>query len=169
VGRAKHPIGAPNPVDATPEAAHEAGMASEVLPIRGDSPLYAGALRLRHEVFVVEQAVPEDVEVDELDAIAQHFVVLDGGEVFATMRIVPYDGALKVGRVAVRKDLRGAGLGRRLMEEAIRVAGAEGARALVLNAQVAAAAFYRKLGFVEEGPLFDEAGIPHTRMVRRMA
>jgi predicted GNAT family N-acyltransferase len=55
------------------------------------------------------------------------------------------------------------------MEEAIRVAGAEGARALILNAQVTAAAFYRKLGFVEEGPIFDEAGIPHTRMVRRMA
>ncbi|XYI00276.1 GNAT family N-acetyltransferase [Sorangium sp. So ce1128] len=144
-------------------------MAGEIIPIRSDSPLYAGALRLRHEVFVVEQAVPADIEVDELDADAQHYVVLDGAEVVATMRIVPYDGALKVGRVAVRKDLRGAGLGRRLLEEAIRIGAAQGARALVLNAQVAAAPFYRKLGFVEEGPIFDEAGIPHTRMVRVMA
>ncbi|AGP34699.1 hypothetical protein BE04_14350 [Sorangium cellulosum] len=143
-------------------------MAGEILPIRSDSPLYVGALRLRYEVFVVEQAVPADIEVDELDEGAQHFVVLDGDEVVATMRIVPYGDALKVGRVAVRKDLRGTGLGRRLLEEAIRVAAAQGARALVLNAQVAAAPFYRKLGFVEEGPLFDEAGIPHTRMVRRM-
>ncbi|WP_437533910.1 GNAT family N-acetyltransferase [Sorangium sp. So ce726] len=144
-------------------------MAGDVLPIHSDSPLYAGALRLRREVFVVEQSVPEDIEIDELDPVARHFVVLDGGEVVATMRIVPYEGALKVGRVAVRKELRGAGLGRLLMEEAIRVAGAEGARALVLNAQVASAPFYRKLGFVEEGPIFDEAGIPHTKMVRRMA
>ncbi|WP_437735675.1 GNAT family N-acetyltransferase [Sorangium sp. So ce1335] len=144
-------------------------MAGEILPIRSDSPLYAGALRLRHEVFVVEQAVPADIEVDELDAEAQHYVVLGGDEVVATMRIVPYEDALKVGRVAVRKDLRGAGLGRRLLEEAIRIAAAQGARALVLNAQVAAAPFYRKLGFVEEGPIFDEAGIPHTRMVRVMA
>ncbi|WP_437726264.1 GNAT family N-acetyltransferase [Sorangium sp. So ce861] len=143
-------------------------MAGEILPIRSGSPLYAGALRLRYEVFVVEQAVPADIEVDELDEGAQHFVVLDGDEVVATMRIVPYGDALKVGRVAVRKDLRGSGLGRRLLEEAIRVAAAQGARALVLNAQVAAAPFYRKLGFVEEGPIFDEAGIPHTRMVRRM-
>ncbi|KYF82348.1 GNAT family N-acetyltransferase [Sorangium sp. So ce296] len=143
-------------------------MAGEILPIRSDSPLYVGALRLRYEVFVVEQAVPADIEVDELDEGAQHFVVLDGDEVVATMRIVPYGDALKVGRVAVRKDLRGTGLGRRLLEEAIRVAAAQGARALVLNAQVAAAPFYRKLGFVEEGPIFDEAGIPHTRMVRRM-
>ncbi|WP_437939703.1 GNAT family N-acetyltransferase [Sorangium sp. So ce341] len=143
-------------------------MTGEILPIRSDSPHYVGALRLRYEVFVVEQAVPADIEVDELDEGAQHFVVLDGDEVVATMRIVPYGDALKVGRVAVRKDLRGTGLGRRLLEEAIRVAAAQGARALVLNAQVAAAPFYRKLGFVEEGPIFDEAGIPHTRMVRRM-
>lgn len=143
-------------------------MSPEIFPIRSDSPLYAGALRLRHEVFVVEQAVPADIEVDELDEGAQHYVVLEGGEVVATMRIVPYEDALKVGRVAVRKDRRGAGLGRRLLEEAIRIAAAQGARALVLNAQVAAAPFYRKLGFVEEGPIFDEAGIPHTRMVRAM-
>ncbi|WP_438018792.1 GNAT family N-acetyltransferase [Sorangium sp. So ce315] len=145
-------------------------MSTEILPIRSDSPLYAGALRLRHEVFVVEQAVPADIEVDELDEGAQHYVVLEGDEVVATMRIVPCEDedALKVGRVAVRKDLRGAGLGRRLLEEAIRIAAAQGARALVLNAQVGAAPFYRKLGFVEEGPIFDEAGIPHTRMVRGM-
>ncbi|WP_433934509.1 GNAT family N-acetyltransferase [Sorangium cellulosum] len=141
-------------------------MSTEILPIRSDSPLYAGALRLRHEVFVVEQAVPADIEVDELDAGAQHYVVLEGEEVVATMRIVPYMDALKVGRVAVRKDLRGAGLGRRLLEEAIRIGAAQGARALVLDAQVAAAPFYRKLGFIEEGPIFDEAGIPHLRMVR---
>ncbi|WP_437487820.1 GNAT family N-acetyltransferase [Sorangium sp. So ce1014] len=153
--------------------AHESGMAEramarKILPIRSDSPLYAGALRLRYEVFVVEQAVPEDIEVDELDEGAQHFVVLDGDEVVATMRIVPYEGGLKVGRVAVRKDLRGTGLGRRLLEEAIRIGAAQGAPVLVLNAQVVAAPFYRKLGFAEEGPIFDEAGIPHTRMVRRM-
>ncbi|KYF81393.1 hypothetical protein BE11_00610 [Sorangium cellulosum] len=141
-------------------------MSTEILPIRSDSPLYAGALRLRHEVFVVEQAVPADIEVDALDEGAQHHVVLEGEEVVATMRIVPYGDALKVGRVAVRKDLRGAGLGRRLLEEAIRIGEAQGARALVLDAQVVAAPFYRKLGFIEEGPIFDEAGIPHVRMVR---
>ncbi|WP_437962405.1 GNAT family N-acetyltransferase (plasmid) [Sorangium sp. So ce119] len=141
-------------------------MSTDILPIRSDSPLYAGALRLRREVFVVEQAVPADIEVDELDEGAQHYVVLEGEEVVATMRIVPYGDALKVGRVAVRKDLRGAGLGRRLLEEAIRIGAAQGARALVLDAQVAAAPFYRKLGFIEEGPIFDEAGIPHVRMVR---
>jgi len=154
-------------VDAAPETAHEAGMAGDVLPIHSDSPLYAAALRLRREVFVVEQSVPEDIEIDELDAVARHFVVLDGGEVVATMRLLPYEGALKVGRVAVRRDLRGAGLGRRLMEEAIRVAGAEGARALVLNAQVAAAAFYRKLGFVEVGRLPDLIAPGHTEILLR--
>ncbi|AUX40387.1 hypothetical protein SOCE26_017870 [Sorangium cellulosum] len=143
-------------------------MAGDLLAIRADSPLYAGALRLRREVFVDEQAVPEDIEADELDAVAEHFVVLDGPEVVATMRLVPYGDALKVGRVAVRKALRGSGVGRRLMEEAIRVAAARGARALVLSSQVSAAPFYRKLGFVEEGPIYDEAGIPHVRMVRPM-
>ncbi|MGK4006885.1 GNAT family N-acetyltransferase [Sorangium sp. So ce1036] len=141
-------------------------MASEIRAIRSDSPLYAGALRLRYEVFVLEQAVPEAIEVDEHDAEAQHFVIQDGAEVVATMRLVPYGDALKVGRVAVRKELRGRGLGRRMIEEAVRVAEAQRARALVLSSQVVAVPFYRKLGFVEEGPVFDEAGIPHTRMVR---
>ncbi len=119
------------------------------------------------EVFVAEQNVPEDEERDEWDETARHFLALVDGQRAATARAVAKAaGIVKIGRVAVRAPYRGTGLGARLMRAV--EADYPGA-ALMLDAQLQALNFYAKLGYVAEGPMFDDAGIPHRRMVKQPA
>ena len=127
------------------------------------------AMRLRFEVFVDEQGVPPELEPDEYDAGAVHLLAVDEatGEAVGTARIVDKGGGVaKIGRVAVRKAFRGGGAGRLLMQEALERARAAGLRQAVLDAQVPVLRFYEQLDFVAEGPVFDDAGIPHRRMTR---
>lgn len=122
------------------------------------------ALELRHAVFVLEQGVPAELEIDEYDAIATQLVVLQEGQVVATMRLLPHGDAMKIGRVAVRRDLRRKGIGTRLMRRGIMQAAECGFRSAILDAQVCSMPFYGRMGFVGEGEAFDDAGIPHMRM-----
>lgn len=138
-----------------------------ILFIDSRSPYWPLAQKLRVDVFVKEQAVPEEIEIDEYDKEAQHIVVLREREVIGTMRLIVYGDALKIGRVAVRKDFRRAGIGLRMMEEGLQYAIREGFKKAVLDSQVYVAEFYRKLGFIEEGEVFEEAGIPHIRMWKK--
>ena len=125
------------------------------------------AVRLR--VFVEEQSVPPSEELDAYDAVAQHFLAEWGGRVMGTARMVDLgDGVAKIGRVAVDKDWRGRGIGRALMEFVMRAAEPR-FHTLVLDAQVPVLGFYEKLGFVAEGEVFLDAGIPHRRMRRTIA
>jgi predicted GNAT family N-acyltransferase len=122
---------------------------------------------IRREVFVDEQRVPLHEEMDAYDARATHFLALLDGEPVGTARLrtLP-DGTPKAERVAVRKAWRRHGIGRALMralEDAAR--GPE----LVLNAQVPVIAFYERLGYRAEGPVFDEAGIPHRAMRKTLS
>jgi len=135
---------------------------------------------VRHRVFVVEQGVPADLERDDEDARATHWLVREGERVLGTARaravdhVVPRDepaprgaGAERVAkaeRVAVLAEARGSGVGRALMDEIERSASAEGFRAVFLHAQAAALPFYRALGYRSEGEAFEEAGIPHQAM-----
>jgi predicted GNAT family N-acyltransferase len=124
--------------------------------------LKSAAQAVRHEVFVVEQKVPLALEWDEMDALSLHAVVLDDeGAAAATGRLLP-DG--HIGRMAVRKALRGEGLGAMILQALMREAELRGDRAVLLNAQTHAAPFYARHGFVREGEEFIEAGIPHIRM-----
>ena len=82
--------------------------------------------------------------------------------------ILPIKAMFAQVRVAVRAALRGAGIGRRLMERGAAIAAERGFAAIVLHAQVSVASFYRQLGYVEEGDVFDEAGIPHITMRKRI-
>jgi len=121
------------------------------------------ALPLREAVFVQEQGVPADMERDEFDPVSVHAVAEDAaGAVVGTGRLLP-DG--HIGRMAVRADCRGQGVGAAvlvaLMSEALR----RGHAKVVLNAQVQAAGFYKRFGFEPEGDEFDEAGLPHQAMV----
>jgi len=126
--------------------------------------LKSAAQAVRHEVFVVEQKVPLTLEWDEMDALSLHAVVLDDeGAAVATGRLLP-DG--HIGRMAVRKVLRGEGLGAMILQALMREAELRGDRAVLLNAQTHAAPFYARHGFVREGEEFIEAGIPHIRMRR---
>jgi predicted GNAT family N-acyltransferase len=140
-----------------------------IIEIAFKSDLMREAFGLRYEVFVDEQGVPRELEVDELDAAATHLVAIRGDEIIGTLRILEHDGAAKIGRVAVRAAARRGGIGGRLMARAAAIASARGFAEIVLHAQISVAGFYRQLGYVEEGDPFDEAGIPHVAMRKKIA
>jgi predicted GNAT family N-acyltransferase len=120
------------------------------------------AQRIRYEVFVVEQNVPIELEWDEMDALCVHAIAYDEqGDAVGTGRLLP-DG--HIGRMAVRSTQRGAGVGSALLQALMQQARQRGDKAVVLNAQTRAEEFYARHGFVREGELFMEAGIPHVRM-----
>ena len=141
-----------------------------------------GVYALRHEVFVVEQGVPVDMERDELDAAADHAVALDdAGAVVGTGRLV--DGRIDedsrlepgtagtvgtVGRMAVAASARGSGTGRALLDVLVRRAAERGLPAVELHAQVHARAFYERAGFTPFGEVYLEAGIEHIGMRRAL-
>ena len=125
---------------------------------------YAVIRRIRVEVFVDEQQVPEDLELDERDPYCTHALAFDEtGTAVGTGRI-DVDG--KIGRVAVRAAARGTGVGRALMEHLHRVARARGLTHVWCHAQISAAPFYERLGYARLGAHFFEAGIEHVHMRR---
>lgn len=133
---------------------------------RLDDPPMAAALALRHEVFVVEQQVPVELEVDADDAGAAHLGAYVDETLIGTLRVVMAKGDAKIGRVAVRMSARGRGIGRRMLREALRFAASAGCATASLAAQCTATAFYEQLGFAACGEPFDDAGIPHIHMKR---
>ena len=135
-----------------------------IIAINSSAALMPAAFALRHEVFVVEQAVPAELERDDYDQTATHLVALRGDDVIGTLRIVISGERAKIGRMAVRAAERRKGLGSRLMQRAAEAALQMGACEIVLHAQLAAKDFYRRLGYREEGDLFEEAGIRHVAM-----
>jgi predicted GNAT family N-acyltransferase len=120
------------------------------------------AQAIRYDVFVIEQKVPVELEWDEWDAVCLHAVVHDAsGQAVGTGRLLP-DG--HIGRMAVRSAARGGGIGGMILETLMEQARKRGDRAVQLNAQTHAEAFYRRYGFVRDGAEFMEAGIPHIHM-----
>jgi len=113
---------------------------------------------LRIEVFVREQGVPADMELDEFDPVSLHAVCESDARVIGTGRLLP-DG--HIGRLAVARDWRGQGVGGRMLEALVAEAARRGLAEAVLHAQVQAEAFYLRHGFVPDGPVFEEAGIAH--------
>ena len=126
----------------------------------------AAAAQIRLQVFVEEQRVPADIEMDEHDAVCIHALAYDdAGRVIGTGRLLP-DG--HIGRMAVTKAWRGQGAGGMILERLVEQAKLRGDQAVVLSAQVHAARFYRGHGFVEEGEAYLEAGIKHQQMRRSL-
>jgi predicted GNAT family N-acyltransferase len=120
---------------------------------------------IRKTVFVDEQGVPAEAELDEHDAAATHLLALADDRPIGTMRWRTAEPSMaKVERVAVLREGRGLGAGAALMNEALRQITAGGHTQAVLHAQTTARAFYERLGFVVEGAPFDEEGIEHVRM-----
>ena len=125
-------------------------------------PAHAVTLQaIRRTVFVVEQHVPEEEEWDDQDAVSQHLLALAHGVPVGTGRLLP-DG--HIGRMAVLKPWRGQGVGRALLAALLVIARRRGFIEAVLHAQTHALNFYKKQGFLESGPEFMEAGIPHCVM-----
>jgi len=125
----------------------------------------AHAAPIRFAVFVEEQGVPAEIELDEMDAKSVHAVAYYRESPIATGRLLP-DG--HIGRMAVLQAWRGRGIGGRILAKLMDAARARGDREVVLSAQVHAMAFYRAHGFVEEGAEYLDAGIPHLDMRRRL-
>jgi predicted GNAT family N-acyltransferase len=140
-----------------------------IVAVDASSDLMPAAYAVRHQVFVVEQAVPPALERDELDDVAVHLVVLRGDDVIGTLRIVVSGGTAKIGRMAVLAADRKSGVGTRLMEHAAEVARTMGVKEFTLHAQLTAKAFYARLGYREEGAEFEEAGIAHVAMRKALA
>lgn len=119
------------------------------------------AQRIRFTVFVDEQRVPPELEMDEHDATSVHALAFSDGKAVGTGRLL-LDG--HIGRMAVLKDWRRRGVGRALLRALVGAARQRGDRDVLLNSQVHALGFYGAEGFETEGPVYEEAGIPHQVM-----
>ncbi|WPB59244.1 GNAT family N-acetyltransferase [Xylophilus sp. GOD-11R] len=140
------------------------------------SELQSWAAPLRLAVFVHEQGVPIDMEWDEDDALSLHAVLVGAdGAGAATGRLLPVfqEGAdigfSRIGRMAVRRDRRGQGLGALVLDALLHAAIHRGDAGVLLHAQCSAQGFYAGRGFEPRGDVFDEAGIAHIEMIRRFA
>lgn len=127
------------------------------------------AVAVRFEVFVDEQSVDPDLEVDGLDPESTHFLAEAGKRAIGTLRVRFPEGERygKIERVAVLRAARQQGVGRLLMEAAERLIRERGANLAKLNAQIVVQPFYERLGYTAYGDLFDDAGIPHVAMLKR--
>ena len=130
-----------------------------------------GALSVRFRVFVGEQQVPMEEELDEIDATATHAIALHGGQVIATGRVFyrDEDSAARIGRMAVDAEWRHNGIGGRLLEFLEEEASKQGVNTYILNAQVYVKDFYAAHGYVERGEEFLEADIVHILMRKEAA
>jgi predicted GNAT family N-acyltransferase len=125
----------------------------------------AEASRIRLAVFVQEQSVPPEIEMDDNDAVCMHALAFQGDRAVGTGRLLP-DG--HIGRMAVLRQSRALGVGSAILERLVAEARHRGMQEVVLSAQTHAIGFYRRHGFTESGPVFEEAGIPHQEMRRAL-
>jgi len=125
----------------------------------------AKAFAIRLRVFVREQAVPEEIELDGDDARAIHLIALAAQKPVGTARVVMHRGNAKIGRMAVLKIYRQKGIGKRLLNRAVAIAQRNRPKKIYLHAQVPVIGFYERMGFRCVGPVFNEAGIPHRKMI----
>ena len=128
------------------------------------------AFSLRIRVFVGEQGVPADIELDEFDTAADtvHAVALDDGVVIGTGRLLAdVDGkGPHIGRMAVEQERRRDGVGGRVLRFLEEQGRSRGFRQITLHAQEYVKSFYAGHGYREVGEVFEEAGIPHREMVK---
>ncbi|MBV8151228.1 MAG: GNAT family N-acetyltransferase [Candidatus Eremiobacteraeota bacterium] len=128
------------------------------------------ALEIRLAVFVREQGVPLDLEIDEHDRspdVVHALVRAQSGQAIATGRFYPISSdSVQLGRMAVVAGERGRGAGSALLERLLREARRRGYRRVQLDAQIPAIEFYRRAGFAEFGERFWDAGILHQSMAR---
>ena len=125
------------------------------------------AYAIRYAVFVEEQGIPAELEIDDYDPIAEHALAYVDNQCVATARIYLDEqdpSKAKIGRMAVLREFRGQGIGTALLGESIRAGMMQGANVFELHAQQSAVPFYAKLQFKPDGAIFDEVGIPHQCM-----
>ena len=124
------------------------------------------AFLVRQEVFIREQGVPAELELDKFDPSAAHALANLNGRCIGTGRLVDLGNRqAQIGRMAVLAQFRNQGVGRQVLEMLIDLAKSQEFESIVLHSQVSAIPFYEKLGFQAQGPTYDEAGIAHRNMI----
>lgn len=126
----------------------------------------ADIVAIRTEVFIREQNVPEALEMDGLDMDSMHVLAFDGDDAIGTGRILPKG---HIGRIAVIRRYRGQGIGGMITQELLEIAHDLNLPEVWLSSQFHAREFYQKMGFAEQGDRYEEAGIEHIKMTRRIA
>jgi YbgC/YbaW family acyl-CoA thioester hydrolase len=148
----------------------EAGLPVFELRCGSWATLGAAARAVRQAVFVDEQGINADPVTDEQDEAAVHVVAHNhfGVPVAAGRLLQPSRGLAQVGRLATLPSLRGAQLGKAVLQRLVQAARERGDVAVTLQAQTSAVPFYERYGFVNEGAVFEAAGVPHQTMRRAL-
>ncbi|MEJ8809629.1 YbgC/FadM family acyl-CoA thioesterase [Variovorax ureilyticus] len=151
-------------------AAYEAGEPMREVVTGNWDAIGEGAGKVRRDVFIDEQRIPKELEWDEHDAIAVHAVARNRlGQAIATGRLMQESPGLgRVGRMAVHRTLRGGGHGEAVLRALEAAAATLGDKEIMLHAQRSAENFYARLGYAPHGEPFEEAGIPHIEMRRKL-
>ena len=148
----------------------EAGQSMVDIRLGTWKELGAGAQQVRTEVFVNEQRIPLEMEWDDADHTAVHALAVNClGQPVATGRLLQHGtGVAKIGRMAVSRVLRGSHLGRDILQILVQAAAQRGDHEACLHAQRSAEGFYARQGFAPRGEPFEEAGIAHIEMFKRL-
>ena len=148
----------------------ELGQSSYSIKTGRWAELGSDAAVVRTEVFVHEQKIPLELEWDEADQTALHAVAYNGlGQAIGTARLLDTSSTTaKLGRMAVKRVLRGSNIGRDLLSVLIDSAAQAGKQEVMLHAQTSAQGFYARTGFVVRGELFYEVNIPHIEMFKSL-
>ena len=123
------------------------------------------AFNLRVEVFVDEQKVPKELELDEFDESALHVIALYDNKVIGCGRIIFEGNEAKIGRVAVKESFRNQKIGYQLMSKMIKISKNKGFEIISLHSQVQVVPIYEIFGFRKVGEIFLDAGIEHINMI----
>ena len=151
-------------------ADYEAGQKMHTVALGTWADLSVDAAPIRTEVFVHEQGIASSEEWDAADHTALHAVVRNGlQQPIATGRLLTHaPGVAKIGRMAVKRVLRGSQLGRAVLSALVSAAAQRGDQEVLLHAQTSAQGFYESAGFVCRGQQFDEVGIAHIEMFKTL-
>lgn len=149
---------------------YEAGVSPTEIRVGGWAELGDQASALRRDVFMEELGIGPGLDHDAQDDDAVHVLLRNRmGQALATARMVQEgSGRSRIARVAVSRAMRSIGLGRLVMQSLMQLAAERGDSQLVLQSQCSAEGFHVHLGFVAVGEPYDEAGIPHVDMARRI-
>lgn len=136
---------------------------------QGTDPKLKEALLIRSEVFVEEQGVPLELEIDDYDGIAWHVLAYEDDAPIATARLVTLDACrVEIGRVATLAPFRKRGIATQLLKLLLEYSRREGFEEAILDSQLEAMPLYERLGFVASGAPFLDAGIIHRRMTLKL-
>jgi predicted GNAT family N-acyltransferase len=155
-------------VDARDRRHRDARVTAPRIVIAATAQQRDDAFAVRIAVFVGEQGIPRSEELDDFDVSATHCVGYVDETPVAAGRLLLFDDYAKIGRMAVLAAHRGTGLGARVLDALEREGIARGVRHFKLSAQLSARSFYERCGYTPHGDVYDEVGIPHIAMEKRV-